>query len=427
MKKLIILILSLIILSCNKESAPSNLISLKLTEFKSYGPFPQMFSALDWTPLSEKGIWANTEIKTTGVPQTWTYSNVAQVWFDSHQFAYQNYILGNLSEKTFNNLKKSWKIDLEKRKLSNKPIDCFVHVAIGANKDGQLEYIIDTNNDKDFSDEQIKKPEQMRKGIDLNKVIEESQSIVAEISTNSGIQKKEIKFLILADGQGNLIYNFPQIARTNFLENEILVSNGFSNIPYDDISQIAINKENPEVVGLNEIILIKNSFYKNLGVDINKNELHLLKLPKDTIIYASNVGFNAKPFNVKQLESNDSLKLEDFNNKLLYLEFWGTWCAPCIDEIPNLKIAYDASDRNAIEFLGVAVFDKKEKLKNAIEKYGLNWPQVLDTDANQFKESYNVTSYPTSFLIDPNGKILAKNIRGKKLLDTLNYYSELTK
>ena len=87
MKKLIILILSLIILSCNKESAPSNLISLKLTEFKSYGPFPQMFSALDWTPLSEKGIWANTEIKTTGVPQTWTYSNVAQVWFDSHQFA----------------------------------------------------------------------------------------------------------------------------------------------------------------------------------------------------------------------------------------------------------------------------------------------------------------------------------------------------
>lgn len=59
------------------------------------------------------------------------------------------------------------------------------------------------------------------------------------------------------------------------------------------------------------------------------------------------------------------IKLSSFNKKLLYLEFWGSWCVPCIKEIPNLKRAYEKTNREDIEFLGVAVFDTKEKLKKA--------------------------------------------------------------
>lgn len=422
MKKLLILILLGTIVSCTKDTKSSDSIRLQLTEMEGYGPFPQMFGRLSWTPISEKGIWAKTALKTTGVPEVWSTSNVAQIWFDSHQFAYQNYALGNLSEKTFRSIQNAWKIDLEKRKLSESPINCFVHIAMGVNKKGQLEYIIDTDNDKDFSDEIIHTPKEIGKDLDFNKAIKESQTVVAEISTNTGVQKKEIKILVLSNGRGNLIYNFPQMAKTTYLNKEILVSNGFGNITYNDKSSITLSENTTEIVEVNEFIHIDNTIYKNLGVDINTNQLHLLKMPVDTIIYSSKVGFNAKPFTVKQLHSNDSLKLKDFKSKLLYLDFWGTWCVPCIADIPDLKKAYDATRREDIEFLGVAVFDTKEKLKSAIEKYQLNWPQVLDSDATQFKESYNVTDYPTSFLIDQKGKIIAKNLRSEHLLDTLNFY-----
>ncbi|WP_370227506.1 TlpA family protein disulfide reductase [Mesoflavibacter sp.] len=427
MKKLTILLVLINLFACQEESKQCDLINLKLTEIQGYGPFEKRFGFLDWTPLTEKGIWGNTEIKTTGIPKNWTKSNVTQVWFDSHQFAYQNYKQGNLSDEFFNDLKASWKIDLNKRKLSEKPINCFVHVAIGTNQNDELEYIIDTNYDNDFSDEEILKPTPRAFELDYQKLIEKSKSVVAQISTNSGIKEKEIKILVLSTSDGDLIYNFPQIAETTYQENKILVSNGFSNLTYDDKSIIAIDDENTEIVGLNEFIKINNDLYKNLGVDINSNELRLLEMPKDTILYSSRIGFNAKPFTVKKLDSNDSLKLDNFKDKLLYLEFWGTWCAPCINEIPNLKKAYDETDRNDVEFLGVAVFDTKEKLKSAIEKYEINWPQVLDADSDKFKESYNVSGYPTSFLIDKKGKIIAKNLRGEKLLDTLNYYLKETK
>jgi len=424
MRKLIILLTLINLFACQEESEPSNLINLKLTEIDGYGPFEKRFGFLDWTPLTEKGIWGNTEVKTTGIPKNWTKSNVTQVWFDSHQFAYQNYKQGNLSDEFFNNLKVSWKIDLNKRKLSEKPVNCFVHVAIGKNQNDELEYIIDTNYNNDFSGEEILRPTPRAFELNYQKLIEKSKSVVAQISTNSGIKEKEIKILVLSTSDGDLIYNFPQLAETVYQENRILVSNGFSNLTYDDKSIIAIDEENTEIVGLNEFITINNSLYKNLGVDINSNELQLQKMPKDTILYSSRIGFNAKPFSVKELESNDSLHLDFFKDKLLYLEFWGTWCVPCINEIPNLKKAYDETDRSDVEFLGVAVFDTKAKLKNTIEKYEINWPQVLDADSDKFKESYNVTGYPTSFLIDKKRK---NNCKESKRRKTFRYFELLFK
>ena len=126
-----------------------------MKEVDGYGPFKKNFAFLDWKTLSEKGIWANTEIEISGVPEKWAKSNVVQIWFDANQFAFQNYKLGNLNEEFFNELKESWKIDLLERNLSEKPINCFVHITIGKTYNDKLEYVIDTNNDKDFSDEQI--------------------------------------------------------------------------------------------------------------------------------------------------------------------------------------------------------------------------------------------------------------------------------
>lgn len=289
------------------KTKPNDLIRLKLTNIDGYGNFDKKFRLLSWTPLREGSPWKNTEIKTTGIPENWTKFNVNQVWFDANQFVYQNYKQGNLNEKVFKTLLNVWKIDLNKRKLSEKPIHCFVHIAIGKNENDKLEYIIDTDNDRDFSDEVVEKPILKTDNLDNDEILKNSKSVVAEISTNNGIKRKKVKIVVLLNNDGNLVYNFPYFAKTTFLETDIHVSNGFSDITFDEKSLIQFDKKNKELTRLNEFIEIKNNRYKNLGVDINSNELLLLRMPKDTVLYSTKVGYNAIPFSVKQLDSNDKI------------------------------------------------------------------------------------------------------------------------
>lgn len=422
MKKRIISILFLLLLSCHKETTNSKFINLKLIDIDGYGPFPKGFSFLNWDPLIKNPDWKNTEVKTCGVPEKWIQSNINQVWFDSKQFAFQNYKQGKLSEDFFNKLVKFWKIDLTKKQLSEKPIDCFVHIVIGKNENGELEYIIDTNNNKDFSDEEIQKPILDNPNLDYEQIVKNTKSVKGEINTNNGVKKKEFKIVVLKTNDGKFIYNFAQHVKTTYLENTILVSNGFFDPSYYHHSYVSIGEKNSKISHLNEFILINKSIYKNLGVDIRSNELRLQKMPKDTILYSTEIGFNAKPFSIKKLETKDSISLIDYKDKLLFLEFWGTWCKPCINEIPNIKKAYNKTSRKDIDFLGIAVHDTKMKLKNIIEEHDIEWTQVLESESKKMRREYNVKGYPTSFLINKKGKIIAKNLRGEKLLDTLNYY-----
>ena len=173
---------------------------------------------------------------------------------------------------------------------------------------------------------------------------------------------------------------------------------------------------------MHELIKIDSSIYKNRGVDLNNNTLILERLPKNKELFSTNVGYNAIPFKIKKLNSKDSISLLDFKGKFLYLDFWGTWCGPCLMETPSIKYAYEKTARKDIEFLGIAVNDRKEKLIEVIKEYEIKYPQVLESDANNLKKKYNIVGFPTTFLIDRKGRIVAKNLKGEALLDTLNYY-----
>lgn len=424
MKKILCfsLLLSLIACNTNGDKDPSKII-LDLEPVEGYGPFPQQFASLNWTPMSDSGEWAATKIPTNGVPESWIYSNVDQIWLDAHQFVYQNYKGGKLPEEFFNKLKQSWNIDLTRRKFSEEPINCFVHVAFGKTATNQLQYVIDTDHDRDFADETIHTPPVIGPELDFEKVIEKAPNVNIEISTNKGISTETVKLLILNNNRGGLIYNIPTHFKTELSGQELLVSNGFINITFDDHAFIAMNEATElNMIDRDEFIRTENGIFKNLGVNLNSRKLELMKMPEDTLIYSTAVGFNALPFHIKRLENNDSLALSDFKGKFLYLEFWGTWCRPCIDELPNLKKAYAVTQREDIEFFGVAVNNTREAVTNAINKYDIQWLQALESESNDIREVYQINTFPTSFLIDPKGKIVAKNLRGENLIDTLNHY-----
>ena len=115
------------------------------------------------------------------------------------------------------------------------------------------------------------------------------------------------------------------------------------------------------------------------------------------------------------------IKLSDFRGKYLLIDFWAAWCGPCRQENPNVVAAYAKYKDKNFEILGVSLDQKKDDWLAAIEKDGLPWPQVSDLKYwnNEVSRLYSVRSIPQNFLLDPEGKIIATNLRGKKLEEKL--------
>jgi peroxiredoxin len=116
-----------------------------------------------------------------------------------------------------------------------------------------------------------------------------------------------------------------------------------------------------------------------------------------------------------------TLSLSSLRGKYVLIDFWASWCGPCRQENPNVVKMYNRfKDRN-FEILGVSLDQDKGKWEKAIEKDGLTWLHVSDLKGWQSAaaELYNVTGIPATYLIDKEGKVIAKNLRGKKLEDKI--------
>ena len=126
--------------------------------------------------------------------------------------------------------------------------------------------------------------------------------------------------------------------------------------------------------------------------------------------------------------SGKTIALSSLKGKVVLVDFWASWCAPCRKENPNLVQAYneyrDAEFRNGNGFVIFSVSLDKNKLawKKAVSDDGLDWPyHVSDLKGwkNEAAKTYGVRSVPSNFLIDGDGKIIAVNLRGDALDATL--------
>jgi thiol-disulfide isomerase/thioredoxin len=130
------------------------------------------------------------------------------------------------------------------------------------------------------------------------------------------------------------------------------------------------------------------------------------------------IGNPPKPFKVKDMAEKD-LSVEDYKGKVVLIDFWATWCGPCVAELPNVIKAYQKYHDKGFEIIGVSLDrDNKGVLDKFLADHpDMKWPQFYDGKfwKNELAVLYGVSSIPATFLIDKAGKVYRVGLRGKAL------------
>ncbi len=117
------------------------------------------------------------------------------------------------------------------------------------------------------------------------------------------------------------------------------------------------------------------------------------------------------------MPNDKDFALSSLRGKVVLIDFWASWCAPCRKELPNVKRAYEKYKSKGFEILGVSLDKDRTAWLEAISKEGLTWPQVSDLKFWQSEavQIYAIQSIPYTVLLDKEGKIIATDLRGAEL------------
>ncbi len=214
---------------------------------------------------------------------------------------------------------------------------------------------------------------------------------------------------------------------------KISPSNGWLGVDSDGDGEVYIDRLSPETAKADsETVIFRagQTFVSTKKIDLERNQIIMREhQASDYKRVELKMGGTLPDFTFTNFDGKKR-KLSDFHGKYLLIDIWGMWCPPCRRELPYLKAAYSKFQSRGLEILGLNTDTdfSVDSLNQNLKKNGMTWTQSQVESTLSVIKAYRVSSFPTTILLDPEGKIISLNqtdkgqpeLRGRDLIKSLD-------
>lgn len=162
--------------------------------------------------------------------------------------------------------------------------------------------------------------------------------------------------------------------------------------------------------------------YNRFSPEVRQSVYGKILAQKIKAISAIVPGAAAPSFTMRDVMSGNQVSLSDYKGRYLIIDFWGSWCGPCRRSHPHLLQIYDRYKDKGLSIVGIVADQEDDVIKSAATKDGLLWPQLNMYERRdgelEINRAYDVLAFPTKFLIDKDGKIIAKYVGDSSAIDS---------
>ncbi len=115
------------------------------------------------------------------------------------------------------------------------------------------------------------------------------------------------------------------------------------------------------------------------------------------------------------------VSVAQYKGKVLLIDFWATWCVPCQMQLPYVRKAYDQYHERGFDIIGISLDQDEQRLQGFLQDKKMSWRQIFEGHGwdNNLVRKYAVQAIPATFLLDPQGKILARDLKGDTLIEAV--------
>ena len=178
-----------------------------------------------------------------------------------------------------------------------------------------------------------------------------------------------------------------------------------------DVMSLFYNATPTEVMEKHALTLVPN--IKKMIKVLDRHEVPTIPVPlKPLLVSKSGIDIDLKefkgdiaPLSINLIDAHDKPYIRnDYTNKITVVNFWATWCAPCVEEIPSLNRLKEKMSGLPFELISINYAEEKQTINDFMETVNVEFPVLIDKDG-AFAKQWNVISYPSTFIIGPDGKI----------------------